>query len=409
VPVGSNDALCRLIDGFSAPDQLPQQNATWPSIAPAGFGTWLRPEAFKTFVVVTDDDVQCTTSGGQNYDDLATVAGGNAAATSFDTNLRNLSAAQFETPSGDRDYIFHSIVNVPQNTPPDVPYPATSPITTTLCTGPPGAYVGPGTGYQALSRLTGGLRYPSCRFSDFNAVFNAIAQEVIDQSTAACTFELNDNPIDFSDARVSYTSSADEKLTLSEVVDVNSCAGGGWYLEQPGDQTMPPIVSLCPSTCSSIQADPGAQVFVEFGCELQFLPTTFTETYEADCEAGTIVEWKALGYDTTMDGYSRVEFRARTAASEGGLAGASYHLVATAMEGAEDCVYLEPMPCQSSNTNCTCVSGIGGGVEFKGKLDPGSPGHDFLELEITVVPTPDGSWTPTVHDWRVAYSCLPGE
>lgn len=413
--VGSNDALCLLIDGFSSPDELGVTNRPgWKVQAPSGFGAWLRPDAFKTFVVITDDNVQCTTSGGESFDDLESPTGGVTVATNFDAALRTLSPSQFQDANGERDYIWHSIVNVPENTPADAPWPPDDPITTTLCSGPPGNYVGPGTGYQALSKLTGGLRYPSCRTSDFDAVFNAIAAEVINKSELTCMFEINGDGIDLNAAHVSYTASNDDKVSIDEVADAGACDSGGWYLDQPADG--PPVVSLCPSTCQEVQDDPGAQLFVEFGCEVSLTTTTRTEVYEADCEQGTIIEWKALGYDTSIDGEGSVQFRVRTAVTADELADAAYKTVNTATESNPDCPYLEPMVCVDADTDCNCVTatgqtqGVGGGVILGGEvLDAVSSRQQFLELEITVVPDLDGMTTPVVEAWKVAYSCLPGE
>ena len=49
---------------------------------------------------------------------------------------------------------------------------------------------GMGTGYQHLSIMTGGLRYPSCLTDNFNAIFGTIAQEVIDIALVPCVFTI---------------------------------------------------------------------------------------------------------------------------------------------------------------------------------------------------------------------------
>ncbi len=414
--VGSNDALCLLLDGFSAPDELGVQNRPgWQVLAPEGYGAWLRPDAFKTFVVITDDNVQCGTAGNLWLDDRETATGGERVAADFDAALRTLSPAQFSGPGGERKYIWHSIVNVRENVPAAEPWSSDADIVTDLCTGPPGSYVGPGTGYQALSRMTGGLRYPSCRTSDFNAVFNAIAEQVIDTSAASCMFELNGSNIDLTEARVSYQSGQDERTDLSEVSDEGNCTDNGWYLELPASTEEPPVLSLCPEACSMIQADPGAHVFVEFGCEMSASPTTHNELYEAECPQGSIVEWKALGYDTTITGDGFVEFSVRTGATLEELGDASYTHLNTATESAPQCLYLDKMTCVPEDVDCHCVPtdsdppGVGGGVELSGnKLDPVAAQQPYLELLINMVPSSEGS-SPTVQDWRVAYSCLPGE
>lgn len=412
--VRSTDALCLLLDGFSAPDELSVMDRPgWQVQAPNGFGGWLRPEAFKTFVVITDDNVDCTTSSNISFDDGETAAAGITVADDFDVALRTLAPGQFEDDAGQRDYIWHSIINIQENTPADAPWPSDAPISTSQCSGPPGNYVGPGTGYQALSRLTGGLRYPSCRTSDFDAVFNAIAEEVIGRSELTCSFEVDAERVDLDAARVSYTTGDDEKVTLAEVTDAASCDDGGWYLDPSGDV---PVVNLCPASCQEIQADPGAELFVEFACEVSLNAVTETQIYEAECPAGTIVEWKALGYDTSIDDDGSVAFSIRTAVTEDELAMADYTLVNTATVSQPDCVYLEPMVCVAADEACNCVEvdgqseGIGGGVELDAEvLDLLESHHQYLELKIEVTPDLVERTSPTVEAWKVAYSCLPGE
>jgi hypothetical protein len=215
-----------------------------------------------------------------------------------------------------------------------------------------------------LSQLTGGLRYPSCRTSDFDAVFSAIAEEVIGLSELTCSFEIDAPEADLDLARVSYTTSDDDKVSLTEVAAAANCEDGGWYLDVSGDL---PTVNLCESTCQEIQADAGAQLFVEFACEVSLDVVTETQIYEATCPAGTIVEWKALGYDTSIEDAGTVEFSVRTAVTQEELGTATYHSVNVATEANPDCVYLESMICfEDDACNCAEVEGqpegIGGGV-----------------------------------------------
>ena len=412
--VGSHNALCLLLDGFSVPDEIGvTPRPGWQVQAPNGFGAWLRPEAFKTFVVITDDNVDCTTASSVSFDDGETAAAGTTVANDFDVALRTLAPGQFEDDDGARDYIWHSIVNIRENSPADAPWPPNAAIDTTQCTGPAGPYVGPGTGYQALSVLTGGLRYPSCLASDFDAVFNAIAQEVIGRSELTCSFEVTSDEADLDTASISYTSGDDDKVSIAEVSGAADCDAGGWYLDESADV---PTVNLCPTTCQEVQADPGAQLFVEFACEVSLSVVTETQIYEATCPAGTIVEWKALGYDTSVEDEGSVAFSIRTAVQEDDLDGETYKLVNVATESSPDCVYLEPMVCVAEDTECNCVEvegqveGIGGGVVLDAELlDTAESHQQYLELKIEVAPDLNEMTTPLVEAWKVAYSCLPGE
>lgn len=51
-----------------------------------------------------------------------------------------------------------------------------------------------GVGYQELSRMTEALRYPSCYNDDFDDVFNAIAEGVIEGAKLSCEWEIPPPP-----------------------------------------------------------------------------------------------------------------------------------------------------------------------------------------------------------------------
>jgi hypothetical protein len=148
-----------------------------------------------------------------------------------------------------------------------MPWPPTEPYQAGTCpdTGG-GAGVRDGRGYQELSILTGGLRYPSCLNNDFDAVFNAIAQGVIDRSELPCEFEIPDvegiiNP----DAiQVSYVpGDGGAAQSFGRVPVAGDCSGHEVYFD---DNDAPARVFLCPAACDTIQADPEAEISLDFGC-----------------------------------------------------------------------------------------------------------------------------------------------
>jgi hypothetical protein len=164
--IGSRNGWCQLLNSFNASDGF--------GLLPNGWGHVLRPDALKTIVALTDDEVFCTL-GATIYDDLGTAAGGEAAAAAFDAALMALSPVHFGT-SGNRRYVAHSIIGMTQNSPAAEPYQPDAPILTSSC---PTA-VQPGTGHQALSTLTGGLRYGICETSAYNGILSSLAQSAID-------------------------------------------------------------------------------------------------------------------------------------------------------------------------------------------------------------------------------------
>jgi hypothetical protein len=93
------DHLVQSYDSLSG--ALATYNVADPSgAAPGGWSDWLRPDALKIFVEVTDD-----------YPTAATDA-----AMQFDTGLFALTPKRFGT-AAQRDYVFYSIVGVKEKTP----------------------------------------------------------------------------------------------------------------------------------------------------------------------------------------------------------------------------------------------------------------------------------------------------
>src|SRR5262249_26013570 len=111
--------------------------------------------------------------------------------------------------------------------------------------------------------------------------------------------------------------------------DPASC-GTGWYVD-PAD---PSRAKLCPTTCSTVQADIGAKVQAVLSGPLACVATlsaiTYSQTYHADCPAGTKVKWGYLQYDSTTPADSNVVFGVRAANTAAGLPMATTTNAATA-------------------------------------------------------------------------------
>jgi hypothetical protein len=265
--VDSHDAWCVLLGGFNQPDEFGDTaRPGWAPLARHGYEEYLRKDAFKVFVVVTDDDASCD-YGGTTFSDGTTVSGGERAAVAFDSALLNLSPEQFGTPSK-RNYVFHSIVGLAENAPGMGAWPATAPMQMGRCDV---GSEGPGTGYQALSRLTGGLRYPSCDSQDFDALFNTIAGGIVAGAELNCAWAIPEPPpgevFDSSRVNVRYTTGRGQSEEIFNVPDAAHCSGaGGWYYDDP---LSPNQVRVCPSTCDHIKPDPRGRVDVLFGCQTQ--------------------------------------------------------------------------------------------------------------------------------------------
>ncbi|HEY8378181.1 MAG TPA: hypothetical protein VIK91_16915, partial [Nannocystis sp.] len=253
VEIDSTDSWCRLLNTFDG------SQGDLFKFAPGGWSTWLRADAFKIFIEVTDDRVVCS-YGGSYYNDNNTIPGGATAAAAFDAALRALSPEHFGATPETRNYRYYSIVGLAFNNPPDKPYGPGDPIVTTKC--PSG--VNGGIGHQSLSVLTGALRFPLCDTSSYDAVFQALASGVISDAKLACDFEVPTPPegkeLDEGSIVVRFTpSDGMGPIGFGQVPGPESCDATSFYLADGK-------VVLCPQACASVQNDKGAEIEVEFSC-----------------------------------------------------------------------------------------------------------------------------------------------
>src|SRR5690606_34903046 len=119
---------------------------------------------------ITDDGVSCS-AGSWSYNDGNNAGSGQTAGQQFDADLLARDPAMFGS-ADQRNYVWYSIVGLganPNN--PNKSWDPSEPITTSECS----TAADPGTGYQALSILTGGLRFPVCEGQGFDVVFQEIA------------------------------------------------------------------------------------------------------------------------------------------------------------------------------------------------------------------------------------------
>ncbi len=276
--VGSREPWCDLIDGFDAPDELggtaADRDAGWTPLFPNGYSEALRPESFKHFVVITDDDSNCGQFGGvggvRGGGGGGVAAGGSA--QDFDDALLSLAPDYFGS-ADDRRYRWHSIVGMVEKTADagGVPEPwlPEEPVQNEMCSGAGGDAVGPGVAFQELSVLTGGLRYPSCHTENFNAVFNAIAEGIVQGATLSCEWDIPMPPdgevFDKDKVNVDFTPGGGTAETLGKVDSEAECGDQpGWYFD---NEDAPNVVRACPASCNIFSQDGTASVSVVFGCE----------------------------------------------------------------------------------------------------------------------------------------------
>ena len=247
VEIGSLDSWCKIMSTFTAPDEH--------MLAPNGWSEWLRPEAYKVFIEITDDHASCGP-----YLDKNTVLGGTEAAAKFDVDLLALSPVHFADGAA-RNYRFYSIVAMAYNNPPTDPYEPTDPVLVGKCPTASNS----GTGYQALSVLTDSLRFPLCDTTSYDVVFQAIAQGVIKGAKISCDFPIPEAPggekIDLASVVVQYTAGGVGNATnFVQVADAAACKPNGFYLSTD-------TIHLCTDTCAVVQGDEKAAINILFACK----------------------------------------------------------------------------------------------------------------------------------------------
>lgn len=231
--ISSRDSLQKILSTYNAAGQ--------DGTAPQGWSGWLRPNAFRTFVEITDDNETGVT------------------AEQFEQRLTALMPANFGTVMN-RNYIFHSIVGVAPKANPDEAYQPSEPVVMTKCS----TAENDGRTYQNLSKLTGGLRFQMCEPNRYATVFRAVAQGVIASSQVACDFAVPPPPTGFTLSNRIYVGyrpgNGGAATEFVQVPNAAACGPNLFYVENGR-------VIFCPQTCTAVRTDPMASVSVRFSCE----------------------------------------------------------------------------------------------------------------------------------------------
>ncbi len=238
--IASTDELRKITSTYNVADPSGQ--------AAGGWSTWLRNDAFKVFVIITDDNEVQT-------------------AAAFETNLFALTPKQFGT-AAQRNYLLHGIIGVAGKPNPSDPYLPTDPLVTVKCELPDGGLggaVNTGGKYQDLAILTGGLRFPICDPARYNTVFQKVADGVVAGAQVACDFTIPPPPSGFSLSNkivVLYTPGVGgAQQSFTQVTNATTCLGATNFYVSAGR------VYFCPATCMKVKADTLAKVELLFTCE----------------------------------------------------------------------------------------------------------------------------------------------
>lgn len=255
VTVGSHNSVCHALRSYDG--TLADKHA----LGVGGWKQWLRKEAFKVFVEVTDDGIDCDALG-YSFDDNDNAASGQTTAQQIDAAILALDPEQFGT-ADNRNYIWHSIVGLAENNPNTAAYAPGDALVTGVCDTAEAS----GTGYQVLSQMTGGLRFPICEYEHFDVVFQEIAKGVIEGAKVDCEFAMPEPPegetLDLATVVIAYTpGSGGETQKFKQVKGADDCQAGAFYIESD-------LIKLCPDACTVVQDDDAAKIEILFGCETE--------------------------------------------------------------------------------------------------------------------------------------------
>ncbi len=207
------------------------------------YSQYLRPNSLKTFVSISDDNADSSTSPFSIVAELGGLVPTIRTPDAFVAAVQKLAPGSPMWSSWRYSGIFSF----------------------TAC---PSAELGAvGTVHQQLVARTGGVAGDLC-LQDFAPVFDKLAQQVADVVALSCDWQIPASPqggaFDRAKTNVQLTlGSAVEQLR--KVPDVSACGSReGWHYD---NEAQPTKVVACPKTCERMQAAKDAQVDLQFGCQ----------------------------------------------------------------------------------------------------------------------------------------------
>jgi Mg-chelatase subunit ChlD len=96
------------------------------------------------------------------------------------------------------------------------------------------------------------------------------ALKAIQGSAVSCNIPMPAAPagqtLNPDQVNVNYTPGGGSTQTINRVTDSSGCdaTSGGWYYDS---NTAPSMITLCPATCTAVQADPNAALNILLGCK----------------------------------------------------------------------------------------------------------------------------------------------
>ena len=228
------------IGSTNGPSILISQYATWSS--------FLRPDASKNFVAVTDDNQStpptCSTPcSAANGGALGQVCS-QCKAQWFVDELQKKDPVNFPlTPTTPYGFVHHSIVAY--ETSADCPTIAQK-----------------GAAYLQLTAMTGGAKFKICE-TNWTPIFQALAQSVAQTAKPGCEYGIPFPATVKVSGNIGVNYVAKDDLFAVPSAQGNSCPsnGVGFTLDDP---ITPQKITLCPASCDLLKG--GGNIQFDFGC-----------------------------------------------------------------------------------------------------------------------------------------------
>ncbi|MCG8421154.1 MAG: thrombospondin type 3 repeat-containing protein [Proteobacteria bacterium] len=241
--VDSNDSLTVIVHEFDDAEGDTGQHSGAAQY-PDGWGSLLRPDSLKFFIEISDDN--------------ATDGSGVNSASEFDSQLRQRYDAKFSAPL---QYVFHSIIGIKDH-PSGGAWPPTDALEPEKCSENNNA-INSGSIYQELSIMTNGLRFPLCNNDNFDAIFSAIADDVVNGVSLPCTYVANptgNGDVNIDRSIVVYQPGDGSGFEqFKQVENSAGCVDGGYFLNNE-------TFTLCPATCNRVRLDETGKITLRVGC-----------------------------------------------------------------------------------------------------------------------------------------------
>lgn len=242
--VESTDSFDVFLDTYEMPVDESEREEKYDQ-APLGWSAWLRPNVKKVILEMTDDNEDMPVD-------------------TFVSQLTSMAPEHFGTADAPT-FTFHSIIGVAEKPTPTDPYLPEEPLVSGICTGGGNVVENPGPVYQELSMRTGGLRFPLCQFSGFDAVFRRIAEDVVVKADIACDFAIPSPPegtmLDLTKVAVNHVlGDGSGEVRFGQAATIDACEPNAFYIADNR-------IWLCPDACTAIQNDAFSSVDVLFTCE----------------------------------------------------------------------------------------------------------------------------------------------